>query len=109
MSMASSACNSSPSPRPNAQIPEHFARRIMPRGARDPAAGMAAGTAQIQAKQWHAVIAMPQDRAGREQLIQFQPSMHDIAAGQAEDALQIERRQNLARDHRGGKPRRMAL
>ena len=55
------------------------------------AARMGARAAHIESGNRTAIIAMPQHRPRREQLIELQPPMQDVAAGQPEHALQIER------------------
>ena len=46
------------------------------------------------------MIAMAQHRSRRPQLVQTHPAVEDIAADQAELALQVERRMDLPRDDR---------
>src|SRR3982074_115661 len=76
-------------------IPQDYARGVVAGGAGDAAAGMRAGAAMVEALQGAPIVGMAEDRARREQLVQRQRTMKNIAAEQPELAFQIERRQNL--------------
>src|SRR5579863_6266908 len=91
------------------EIGKHGVRAIVSGRAGHPAARMRAGAAEIKPLDRHAVIAVAQHRAGGKKLIQRQMAMHDVAGGEAEDALQIQRAEDLAAQDRGGKSRRMAV
>ena len=56
-----------------------------------------------------AVIAVPEHRPRREQLIEAQRAVEDVAADEAEGALEIERAHDLPAEHRGLEIRRMAV
>ena len=81
-------------------------RRIVARCAGDAAAGMGAGAAHIEPIDRAAVIAVSQNRTRREHLIEIELSVHDVAAGKAEDALEIERAQRLHAEYRFAESRR---
>ena len=51
----------------------------------------------------------PAPAAEREELVRRHRALEDVAAGQAEDALQIERRQHLAAEHRACEVRRVLV
>ncbi len=70
--------------------------------AGDAAAGMGARAAQIKARQWHAIVGMAEHRPVREELVQAHLAVEDVAAGQAEAAFKIERRQSHPAGHRSG-------
>ena len=61
----------------------------------------------IEALQRPAIIGMAEHRPRREQLVERQRAMKDVAAEQAEIPLEIERRQNLAADHACREARRI--
>src|SRR6516165_1248130 len=67
---------------------EDLAGGVEAGGADDAAAGVGGGAAQEQARH----------RPQGEQLVQRHRPLKDVAAGQAEDALQVRRRQHLAGD-----------
>lgn len=67
----------------------------MPRRTRHTSAGMGPGSAQIQPRHRAAIRTLPQQRACAEKLIEAKGAVEDVAANQAEDALQIERAQHL--------------
>src|SRR5947209_5852096 len=91
---------------PEAAILEHRPRRIMPRRARHSAARMRSGTAQIQALERHPVIGRADHRPRAEELVETHLAVEDVAADQAEAALEIERRMDLPAEHGFGEPRR---
>ena len=81
------------------EIAQDFARRIMAGRAGDAAARMGSGAAQIEARERAAVITVAKHGTRREELIQLEPAMHDVAADEPENALQIERREDLPPQH----------
>src|ERR1700686_2990222 len=70
---------------------------------------MRARSAPIQPLERAAVIAVPQHRPRREQLVQAQGAMENVAADEPEGPLQIERTHNLPPEHRGLEIRRMSI
>src|SRR5580693_1654502 len=74
-----------------AVIPQDHFRRVVAGGAGDAAAGMGAGAAMIEASQRSAIVGMSEHRPRREQLIQGQRAVEDVATEQPELALEIER------------------
>src|SRR5690349_9892478 len=66
--------------------------------ASDPAAGMRARAAMVEARHRAAVVGMAEQRAGPEQLVERECAMEDVAADQTEGLLEIERAQRLAAD-----------
>ena len=89
-------------------VRKHRARRIVPRRAGDAAAGMRARTAQVEALERHPVIGRADHRPGAEQLVEAHLAVEDVAADQAEAALEVERRMDLPPEHRLGEARRVA-
>ncbi len=81
-------------------------RRVVGGGAGDAAAGVGARAAMVEALQRPAIIGVAQHRPRREQLIERQRAVKDVAAEQAELPLEVERRQHLAADHARRKARR---
>ena len=77
-------------------ISQDGARGIMARRAGDAAAGMGAGTAVIKPLQRPAIVGMAEHRPRREQLIERQRAVENVAAEQSEISFQIERRQDLS-------------
>src|SRR5689334_11530927 len=82
-----------------AQIPQNHPRRIVSRRAGDAAARMRAGGAVIEAGERTAVVSMSEHRAGGEELVEGERAMKDVAAGEPELALEVERGKTLRRDH----------
>src|SRR5215210_493036 len=94
---------------PEAPVIEHRARRIVAGRAGDAAARMRARTAQIEAFERHAVIGVADHRPSAEQLVEAHLPMENVATDEAEAALEIERRVDLAADYRLGEPRRVCI
>src|SRR5262245_9679875 len=70
-------------------------RRIVPGGAGHPSPWMRARSAMIEPFQRAAIIGVAERRAGPEQLIERERAMEDVAAGQAEHLLEVERAARL--------------
>src|SRR5258705_6797239 len=87
------------SPKQRPVIPEDDARGVVAGGAGDAAAGMRAASAMVETPQGAAIIGMAEHRPRRKQLVQRQRAMKNVAAEQAELALEIERRQDMAANH----------
>src|SRR5688572_2053272 len=102
------AARSTP-PLPWPAVGEHRARRIMAGGAGDSSARVSARSAQVQAFERHPVIRGADHRPGAEQLVEAHLAVENIAADQPEAALEIERRMDLASEHRLREPRRMGV
>src|SRR5216683_621275 len=66
-------------------------------------------SAMVEALQGSAIVRVAEHRPRREQLVQRQRAMKNIAAEQAELALEIERRQNLPADHACREARRIFI
>jgi hypothetical protein len=64
------------------------------------AARVRARSAQIEARQRHAVVGGADHRPGAEQLVEAHLAVEDVAADQAEAALEVERRVDLPAEHR---------
>src|SRR5258706_12012826 len=80
------------SPKQRAVILQDHPRGVVAWGAGDAAAGMGAGAAMIQAFERSAVIGVAQHWPRREQLVQRQRAVKNIAAQETEVALEVERR-----------------
>src|SRR5260221_1540732 len=98
-----------PSPKQRPVIAQNHAGGVVAGGAGDAAAGMRAAAAMVEPLQRPAIIGVAEHRPRREQLIERQRAMKDIAAEQAELALQIERREDLPTDHACRKARRITI
>src|SRR5690606_10356606 len=92
-----------------AQVFQDLAGRVASRQAGDAAARVAAGAAQVQAAERTAVIALPQQRARAEHLVEAERAVEDVAAEQADAALQVERAQRLVAEHAAGEVRRVLV
>src|SRR6185503_14414947 len=77
-------------------VAQDHGRRVVAGGAGDSAAGMRAAAAMVKALEWAAIVGVAQHRTGREQLVQAERAVEDVAAEQAELALEIERREGMA-------------
>src|SRR5258705_2712397 len=97
------------SPKQRPVIPEDDARGVVAGGAGDAAAGMRAASAMVETPQGSAIIGLAEHRPRRKQLVQRQRAMKNVAAKQAELALEIERRQDLAADHACREARRILI
>src|SRR6476661_1039594 len=95
-------------PLPRPAIGEESMRRVVPGRAGHAAAGMRAGTAEVETFQGHPIIRRADHRPGAEQLIEPHLAMEDVSADEPEPALEIERRVDLAAEYRGGKAGRAA-
>src|SRR5262252_4656663 len=81
------------------KVREHFARRVVPGGARDAATGVSASTAHVESSERPAIVAEAEHRPGREQLIETHRAVGNVPADQPESALEIERTHDLAAEH----------
>ena len=86
-----------------------FRARLVPWHAGDAAAGMRTRAAHVETLQRTAIVAVAEDRPRREQLVERERAVEDVAADQAELALEIERRQHPATDDARGEIRRVAV
>ena len=102
------SCNA-PLEEPRPHVGQDRLRGVMARRAGDAAAGMRSRSAQVKARQRHAVIGRADHRPGAEQLVEPHLAMENVAADQPEPALKIERRMDLPGDDRLGEARRMAI
>src|SRR5947208_4439418 len=84
-----------PSPKQRPVIAQNHARGVVAGGAGDAAAGMGAAAAMVEPLQRPAIIGVAEHWPRREQLIERQRAVKNIAAEQPELALQIERREDL--------------
>src|SRR5438309_10011531 len=94
---------------PESPVSQNGLRRIMPRSAGDATARMRARPAQIQTLERHPVVGRADHRPRTEQLVEAHLAMEDVPAHQAEPALEVERRMDLAAQHGLGEPRRMSI
>src|SRR3954467_3036433 len=88
---------------------EDFARGVLPRRAGQPVAGMGAGPAKIEAVDRRRVIGPAEGRAHGEELIERQFAMINVAAAEAVDLLEVERRDDLPLLDEPGNPWRVRL
>src|SRR3954447_3376186 len=84
-------------------------RRIMPGSAGHSATRVRARSAQVEALERHAVISRADHRPRAEQLVEAHLAVEDVAADQAEAALEVERRMDLPPEHRLGEAGSMAV
>src|SRR5690606_32874722 len=93
-------------PRTPPQVAQDLARGVASRQPGDAAAGMGPGPAQVQAGQRAAIAPLPQQRAGAEHLVEAERAVADVAADQAELALEVERRERAVAEHAAREVRR---
>src|SRR6476660_4704393 len=96
-------------PSPEAPVVKHCASSIVPRRSGHAAAGMCARPAQVEALERHPIVGSADHRAGAEQLVEPHLAVEDVAADQAEAALQVERRMNLPTEDGLGEAGRMGV
>src|SRR5688572_23021253 len=92
-----------------AEVAQHLAGAVVARRAGDAAAGMGAGAAQVQALQRSAIVGVSEHRPRRPQLIERKLAVEDVAADQAEIALEVGGGKRAVRDHAAAESRRMRL
>src|SRR5258707_6786321 len=80
------------------EFPEYFPRRVVSWCSGDAAAGVRARGAEVEAFHGRAVVGVAENRAGGKELVERQRSVKDVAPDHAEIALEIERREDLARE-----------
>src|ERR1700722_13330143 len=81
-------------------LSKNLPRRVPPRRPDDTPAGMRCRAAQEQSADRRAIAGVADHRAQHEELVERHCPLEDVAAGQVERPLQVERRQHLAGDHR---------
>src|SRR5215472_15762984 len=81
---------------PPPQIPQHLPRRIVSRCAGDAAAGVGAGGAEVQPAHGGAVVGVAKDGARGVELVEGEGAVEDVAAQEAEVALEVEGGEDLA-------------
>src|SRR3546814_2040024 len=72
----------------------------MARSAGDAAAGVSSGAAHVEALHRPPIGGVAKHGAGGPKLVQGHVAVHDVAADEAELALQVERREDHAAEHR---------
>jgi hypothetical protein len=103
------AALSAAAPSPGAKIADHLARRVMARSPGDAAARVGRGAAHVKARNGRSIIGMPENRPCRIELVEAELPMKNITANEAELALEIERREDLARNNRRFEARRIGF
>ncbi len=93
---------------PSPHVAQDLARRVVPRNAGHAAARMRAGAAEVQAAHRRPVVAVTEHRSRREQLVERQRAVEDVAADEPELALEIERRERATAEDAGLEIRRDA-
>ena len=79
-------------PSPAAKIADHLARGVMAGSAGDAAARMGRGAAHVEAGNGRAIVGVSEHGAGGIKLVETQAAMEDVAADEAEFALEVEAR-----------------
>src|SRR6266480_4534825 len=97
------------SPKQRPVIRQNHARGVVAGGAGDAAAGMGAAAAMVEPLQRPPIIGVAAHWPRREQLIERQRAVKNIAAEQPELALQIERREDLPAHDACRKTRRITI
>src|SRR5690242_21821498 len=98
-----------PWPAPASRIAQNLRCRIASRYPGDAAAGMRARAAQIQTGDRHPVVGVAEHRPSGEELVERERAVEDVAAGQAELAFEVERRQHTSPEHAAREVRRNAI
>src|SRR5437868_10520983 len=75
------------------QIAQHFPRAVVAGRAGDAAARMGARAAQVEPLERSAIVRVAQHRSRRPELIERKLAVEDVAADQAEVALEVRRRE----------------
>src|SRR5258706_9919581 len=78
------------------EVPEDFARCVVPRRSGDSSARMRAGAAEIESAHGGAIVGVSEHRPRRKELVERERPVKDVPADQAEVAFEIERRQDFA-------------
>src|SRR5580765_4143851 len=91
------------------EIAQHLPRAVVPRRARDAAAGMRSRAAEIQAGDRRAVVRMTQHRARGPELVERKLAMENVAADKTKLALEILGRKRAVTNHARPKARRVRL
>src|SRR5689334_5306501 len=78
-----------------APVLQDLLRGVLAVGAHDPAARVRRGAAHVEAADGRAVLRPPGSGAEEEELLERQLALEDVALGQAELALDVERREDL--------------
>src|SRR3981081_3173031 len=91
------------------EVAQHFPRTIMARRAGHATAGMRAGAAQVQPVEGSTVIGVTEQRPCRPELIQRERTVEDVAADEAEVALEVGGRQRAVCDQAGAEAGRVRL
>src|SRR5215204_1977124 len=99
----------SPDRKAPAAIGEDCARGVMARRAGDTAPRMRARATEVESLERAAIVGIAEHRTRPEQLVERQGAVKDVAAGQAEHLLEIERRQRLVAEHARLKPGSVAI
>src|ERR1041384_1732744 len=76
-------------------ILEHLERRIPPRRAHDPAAGMRRRPAHVKVLDRRAILRPTRRRTQKEELLERQLALEDVPLRQTKLTLEIQRRQHL--------------
>src|SRR5262249_15184623 len=77
-------------------IAKDLAGGVVAAGAHDAAAGVGGGAAEVEAAHGGAVVGVAGDGTEEEELRRRHRSLEDVAAGEAEAALDVERGEDLA-------------
>jgi hypothetical protein len=91
------------------EVAQDFPSGIVAWRTGDAASRMAAGAAQIETRNWTAIIRVAQHRTRRENLPQTERSVENIAADKSKCSLKVERGKDLARQHRAPEIRCMII
>ena len=92
---------------PEAAIDEHGVCGVVAWSAGDAPARMSAGTAQVKAPEGQPIVRSAYHRPRAEQLVEAHLAGEDVATDEAEAALEVERRMDLAAEQGLGEARRV--
>src|SRR5262245_10973928 len=84
-----------------AEVAQHFPRAIVAGRAGGAPAGMRTRPAQIEPAKRRAVVGMAEHRPRRPELVERELPVEDVAADQAEIALEVGGRERAVADHAG--------
>src|SRR5581483_1288209 len=74
-----------------AEIAQHLARAVVPRGAGHPASRMGPCAAKVESLDRAAVVGEAEQRPRRPELVEAERAVEDVAGGQAELRFQVRR------------------
>src|SRR6266446_7412787 len=88
---------------------QDFSGGVASRHAHDAASGMGGGAAEIEAAHRRPISGVTREGTKREELIRDHRALEDVAAGEIERPLEVERGEHLAREDGAAEVRRVLV